>query len=194
MKTLSVLFVFSLICFSPFSRAQNDNPIIDPLIDIQPGPPGGHGGGHTGGGHHGGGHVGGGHPGGGHPGGGHVGGGHSGHGHGSVGHHGGGLGHGPHYYPVQRRPWNYYRWHFNPHRYPWYWYGYARYQYYPGYYEGFYFNGYWRCIGYDDVAEGHEGGHAFRSLNYNAAFDAAFYSCAQSHAAQECVVSCYREQ
>ena len=38
------------------------------------------------------------------------------------------------------------------------------------------------------------GGHAFRSTDYNAAYDAAVYACEEYHDAPECVVSCQREQ
>ncbi len=98
-----------------------------------------------------------------------------------------------HIWPKRHHNWNYYKWHFNPTRHPWYWYGYDRYSggFYPGYDQGFVYTGYWRCTGYDDMAEDHDGGHAFRSTAYEAAYDAAEDACDALH--DNCVVSCERE-
>lgn len=99
-------------------------------------------------------------------------------------------------WPSQRRPWNYYTWHFNPVYRPWYYYGYSYYPagYYPGYDTGFYYTGSWQCTGYDDIGEEHDGGHAYRSTDYNAAYESALYACEEYHDPSSCVVSCQREQ
>jgi hypothetical protein len=85
-------------------------------------------------------------------------------------------------------------WHFNPAVRPWYFYGYVPYPagYYPGYEDGYYYTGNWLCTAYDDIGEEHYGGHAFRSTDYNAAYDYALDTCWNFHG-ESCVVSCQRE-